>query len=94
MSRFSERRTLTVDELRALCIKRNWYTEGDNAEYDHLLSLVEDRNGYPVHLTTEKLEEIAEDIHKHSDLYDDDCSMIVIMQELGEACTTSFYPIA
>lgn len=32
-----EVRRISADKLRALCIKENWYTRGDNEDYEHLL---------------------------------------------------------
>jgi hypothetical protein len=80
-----------VDELRALCIKFGWYTEGTNAEYDHMLSLVENKAGGLVNLTTDKLGEIAADILAHNDNAAGDWDVLGIMYELGAACTTHFF---
>ena len=33
MNRYIEIRHLTAYDLRGLCIRQNWYTGGDNAEY-------------------------------------------------------------
>ena len=36
---FRERRILYRDDLRNLCIKKQWYTRGDCAEYENMLSM-------------------------------------------------------
>lgn len=61
--KYKEIRTLTAYNLRELCIRQNWYTYGDNAEYEHLLY---DLTASKSHLTTEDIIEIAEDIAAHS----------------------------
>lgn len=63
MNSYKEIRTLTAYNLRELCIRQNWYTRGDNAEYEHLLY---DLAASKPHLTTEDIIEIAEDIVAHS----------------------------
>ena len=86
MDRYKEVRTLTAYNLRELCIRQNWYTCGDNAEYEHLLY---DLAASKSHLTTEDIIEIAEDIAAHSALrefYD----IGGIAWEVNRACNVSF----
>lgn len=65
---YKEIRKISASSLRALCIKNDWYTAGDNDEYGHLLyDLANDKEN----LTTEDIIEIAADIMAHSDLGDD-----------------------
>ena len=89
MNRYKEIRTLTAYNLRALCIRQNWYTRGDNAEYEHLLY---DLAGGKPHLTTEDIIEIAEDIAAHSAPSDfRECFDIGgIAWEVNRACNVSF----
>lgn len=50
------------DEVRQLCIKENYYTRGNNAEYDYmLLTLCNDTE------TVDDVMKIAADIAEHSD---------------------------
>ena len=37
MKKYKEIRTISAYSLRALCIRHDWYTIGDNDEYEHLL---------------------------------------------------------
>ena len=65
MKRYRETRKLSAHELRALCIRKNWYTKGDNDEYQHLLlDLAENKEN----LETADIIAIAEDIVNHSEL--------------------------
>lgn len=86
MSSYKEIRTLTAYSLRALCIRQNWYTRGDNAEYEHLLYDLADSK---LHLTTEDIIEIAEDIAAHSNLQDG-YDVAGIAWEVNRACNVSF----
>lgn len=83
-----EIRTMTAEELRSLCIRKNWYTCGTTEEYANLLSMVGE-SWEPVDLTTEKLAVIAEDILMHSDL-PADYDVICVMFELANAATVCF----
>ncbi len=62
---FKEIRTISAESLRALCIREEWYTNGDNDEYGHLLFDLADRKE---NITTDDVCEIAQDIINHSDL--------------------------
>ena len=86
MSSYKEIRTLTAYSLRALCIRQNWYTGGDNAEYKHLLYDLADSK---LHLTTEDIIKIAEDIAAHSNLQDG-YDIEGIAWEVNRACNVSF----
>lgn len=86
MNRYKEIRTLTAYNLRALCIRQNWYTVGDNAEYEHLLYDLADSKP---HLTTQDIIEIAEDIAAHSDLQDG-YDVAGIAWEVNRASNVSF----
>lgn len=86
MSRYIEIRHLTAYDLRGLCIRQNWYTGGDNAEYEHLLYDLADSKP---HLTTEDIIEIAEDIAAHSTLRDG-YDIEGIAWEVNRICNVSF----
>ena len=86
MNRYIEIRHLTAYDLRGLCIRQNWYTGGDNAEYEHLLY---DLAGGKPHLTTEDIIEIAEDIVAHSTLRDG-YNIEGIAWEVNRICNVSF----
>ena len=59
---YREIRKLSSSSLRALCIKEDWYTGGDNAEYYNLMRKVD--NMY--NITTDNIVELATDIIEHS----------------------------
>lgn len=86
MSSYKEIRTLTAYSLRSLCIRQNWYTGGENAEYEHLLY---DLAANKPHLTTGDIIQIAEDIAAHSDL-SDGYDIEGIAWEVNRACNVSF----
>ena len=86
MNRYKEIRTLTAYNLRALCIRQNWYTRGDNAEYEHLLYDLADSKP---NLTTQDIIEIAEDIAAHSHLQDG-YDVAGIAWEVNRASNVSF----
>lgn len=69
---YKEVRRLSADSLRQLCIEKNWYTRGNNDEYEYLLYLVEQNEN----LSTEVIIAIAEDILIQSDLQKDDIEWI------------------
>lgn len=59
---YVEKRRISVAELRSLCILHDWYTEGSCCEYDKLFQKACSKDN----LTTEDIEEIAENIINHS----------------------------
>ena len=65
---YKEIRQISASSLRALCIRQNWYTAGDNDEYSHLLY---DLAGNKENLSTADIIEIAADIMEHSKLSSD-----------------------
>lgn len=86
---FVETRVMHACDLRSLCIKRNWYTCGTNAEYENLFSMLHDATFEPVNMTTEKLAEVAADIMAHSELHPD-YEITSVMYELAQICNTFF----
>lgn len=85
--KYIETRHLFPDKLRALCVKNDWYTLGDNEEYSALMYSLSDEEGFPVDATTEKLVEIAADILEHSDT---DYTMDAVLFELARICISYF----
>lgn len=85
-SNYKEVRRLTAGNLRALCIEQDWYTNGTNEEYDHLLR---DLAGNKENLSTEDIIEIAEDIFCHSKL-PEGCEIEDIAWEVNRVCTVCF----
>lgn len=81
--KFTEKRFITWDAVRSLCIEKNWYTSGTNEEYGEMLAFVEELE----EATTEALTIIATDIYKHSNT---DYCIESIMWELNRICNTQF----
>lgn len=65
---YKEIRKIHAADLRQLCIENDWYTAGDNDEYDHLLI---DLASAKENLNTADIIEIAEDIMAHSHMHPD-----------------------
>lgn len=86
---FVETRIMHTHDLRNLCIKRNWYTCGTNAEYENLFSMLHDANFDAVNMTTAKLAEVAMDIMAHSEM-NPDYEITSVMYELAQICHTFF----
>lgn len=82
-----ETRYITVSDLRALCIKNDWYTYGTNEEYSRLFDRLKDETGKAVNMTPEKLYEIAQDIKNASDWEN---TISSIMFELSRICCSRF----
>ena len=59
---YKEIRRLHSTDLRALCIREDWYTGGTNEEYANLMDMTKKDN-----ITTDDIVEIATDIIEHSD---------------------------
>ena len=68
MKQYKEIRRISASALRQLCIDHDWYTAGDNEEYEHLLL---DLAGHKENLSTADIIEIAADIMEHSDMSPD-----------------------
>lgn len=83
-----ETRIMDASKLRALCIKNSWYTRGTCAAYNNLFDRLDDADGCPVNLTTEKLAEIAQDIMEHSEITD--YTVTTVMFELARVATVYF----
>lgn len=81
---YIERRYLFRNDLRVLCIRKNWYTCGDNKEYDNLLHSFDEGN-----ITTDVIVEIATDIVEHSDNISLD-DITSVMFEIADCCYITF----
>ena len=88
MKQYTETRVLSTTKLRKLCIQHNWYTCGDNDEYAALFAKLHDEEGELVHISTDKLVEIATDIYEHSEIKH--YSLEAVMGELASACLIFF----
>lgn len=86
--KYTETRILSSSKLRSLCIKHDWYTCGNNAQYAAMFAKLHDDDGNLVHMSTEKLYEIASDIYAHSDI--NDYTVEAIMAELARQCLYFF----
>ncbi len=65
---YKEIRRIFAYNLRGLCVKKGWYTAGDDDEYDHLLF---DLANNKKNITTADIIAIAEDIMEHSEMEPD-----------------------
>ena len=86
-----ERRMLTRDDLRQLCIKKNWYTRGTNGDYEWMLNRIEEHE--KENLTTYEIVFIAKNIYQYSDPdYWKDCDdpILNICFEIARVCNTFF----
>lgn len=90
---YKEIRKMHSDDLRRLCIFKNWYTAGRLESYENILTKVDNIKN----ITTPDLVEIAEDIYGNSDfdyMKNEGYSMneiyCHIMFELSKICITIF----
>lgn len=93
---YKEIRTLSSMDLRALCIRENWYEGGTLRDWDNLMSMTEKEN-----ITTDDIVEIATDIIEHSETakakYErasgGENFYLHVMFLIAEACNTFFEEI-
>lgn len=78
-----ETRQLNSEELRTLCIKKEWYTRGNNEEYRELLNYANDTQN----ITTDDITALARDIKEHSDT---EHSITSICFEIARVCNSYF----
>ena len=83
----TESRIMDADDLRALCIEKEWYTYGNNEEYARLFQRLDNPDGTRAEMTPAKLYEIAEDIRRASDWR---WTAPAIMFELARICRSFF----
>ena len=62
-----EIRRILPEDLRSLCIKRDWYTRGTNEDYDKLMDKCRDKNGSYKKLSLKDIYWMGYDIFMHSD---------------------------
>lgn len=94
MNTYTEVRHLSAAALRKLCIAQDWYSCGDNDEYEHLLL---DLAEHKENLTTADIIEIAMDIAQHSDPddFEPDTDIIAcIAYKVAQAANTRFIKAA
>lgn len=87
MKKYTETRILDASKLRSICIKNDWYTCGNNGQYAAMFAKLRNENGNLVHMTTDKLYDIANDIYYHSDT---DYIVEDIMAVLARHCSYYF----
>ena len=81
---YTEKRTTSIDDLRGLCISRNWFTHGTCEEYDAFLK----KGAALDNITTDDLVELATEVREYSDC--DYMEIETIMWYLSTACSTTF----
>lgn len=81
---YIEERKMFADDLRRLCIRNNWFTRGNNDEYDTFLNMAKKEN-----ITTDDIVELAEQIIEHSELAEEE-TITSIMFELASICHSLF----
>lgn len=83
---YIEKRKLSKDDLRNLCVKNDWYTAGTADEYIQLLNRCEKEN-----LTTNDIVGIAADIREHSnDQYGEVAPLSSFCFEIAQICVSFF----
>lgn len=82
MAKIKEIRQLDSYELKALCIHKGWYTQGDCKAYENMLAMCDVDN-----VTANRLYKIASDIKIHSDTKYEISS---IMFEVARICNSFF----
>lgn len=84
-----EFRKISKGAIRELCIKREWFTCGDNEDYEKLMKYGEKKN-----ITTKDLEEMANIIIEYSDEDSlDYYSVEDVMFDLACECVSTFATI-
>lgn len=74
-------KTLSVEDVREVCISHQYYTRGDSRAYEEMFSLLAFRTKTTgSNITSVRLEDIAQDIKDHSDTED---SVLDIMESLA-----------
>lgn len=79
-----EIRYIPPEDVRSLCIERNWYTCGDNNQYTYMLGTLCDKKN----LTAQDIVIIATDIKTHSET---DSTIADIATVLASYAITMFY---
>ena len=82
---YNETRIITAEAIRNLCINKNWYTRGTNAEYAYLLKYERIPN-----ICTKDIINMATDIKAHSDT---EYEITSIAFEIARICLSRFEEI-
>lgn len=64
-----ETQRLSIEAVRNVCIKADWYTKGDNEDYDKMFKKVKALRDKQI-ITADDLYPIALDIHMHNNTDD------------------------
>lgn len=80
---YTEKRTITRDRMRALCIEREWFTLSTNSEYTAFLDKAESIGN----ITTDDLVELATEVKEYSDT---DMMIENIMWFIANSCFVFF----
>lgn len=83
---YKEIRKIRAENIRSLCVRKNWYTNGSIEEYKALL----DYGFSEKEITVKELAEMAELILEHSAT---DYDIPSVMFELNEICNTYFVEV-
>lgn len=89
-----EAKKWNADRVRSMCIRNDYYTKGNNAEYADMLETVD-----TVEPTTDNIMLVAMDISKHSEMerygyrWNDAEAIEGIMFNLANDCVYTFYEI-
>lgn len=83
-----EFRYISNMKVRQICIKYDWFTCGDNDEYNDLFEFIGNLTRKGQHVSVEKLMGIAKMIKEHSDTEESISEIMFVLN--AEACTTVF----
>lgn len=89
MNNYQEVRKLYFADLRNLCIRKNWFTRGNCAEYDRLLDIARLNDN----ITTDHIVTMARMIVEHTD-FTDECNFESVCFELLRICNSFIEQIA
>lgn len=86
--KIKETRRMSMDDLRGLCIKHDWFTHADCETYDHFLNM--SHNGRK-NITTANLYNMAQMVLQYSDPETYEILEVTgVMFCLAEICITCF----
>lgn len=85
MPKIIEKRFFTAQDIRSLCIQKNWFTRGTNKQYDHLFSIL-----FAHKVTNNKLYKAACLIEECSNPDNVSCDVTGIMYELNRICHVTY----
>lgn len=80
----TEKRTITADDLRTMCVMHEWFTGGTIADYESMFE-----TWCNINLTTTKIEDLAQYIIDHSDYVRE--SLIDVMYSISYYSNVKFY---